>query len=47
MDPDTIIIVCAVPIYGIICVAIAKMTLTMFESQQIIQTTETATVPAK
>jgi hypothetical protein len=54
MDPEMIITVAAIPVYGFVMVALGaatvaltKMTLQLFMSQQDLQTTETATPPSK
>jgi hypothetical protein len=47
IDPDTLIIIAGIPTYGIVTIVVAKMALTMFESQQVIQTQDTATPPGK
>ena len=49
MDPDTIIIVAALPIYGIVCVGVAKLTQLLFTpvTSQAVQADATGTPGGK
>ena len=47
MDPDTLLIIAAIPFYTISTVVVAKYAWMTFQSQAQEQTTETATVPGK
>jgi hypothetical protein len=45
IDADTLVIIAGAPVYGLVIVVLAKMSLNMFMSQNDLQTTETASNP--
>ena len=47
MDTDTLLIVACGPAWAIVNIAVAKYALSMFQSQQQLQTDVTATPPVK